>query len=265
MEGIEVKASNTADRLKWIMDERHIKQIDILNACIPFCKKYGVKMNKSDISQYISGKTEPSQNKLFILGSALNVNETWLMGFDVPMERNNYEDPSVSKFDSELNDAIAIIESQGFSVSYSDDKYGDIIVVKNKNREVIFSNYDWELVNRYEATYKKHNFVNAVLLLGLDRDSEGFSKLDSIPKPGTADYAFSDIDNRLADIVHIFQELNETGQDKAYSYISDLSEQPKYRNAIFSSAPIAAHNDYEADPDEQKKMREDLSTLKRPD
>ena len=137
MEGIEVKASNTADRLKWIMDERHIKQIDILNACIPFCKKYGVKMNKSDISQYISGKTEPSQNKLFILGSALNVNETWLMGFDVPMERNNYEDPSVSKFDSELNDAIAIIESQGFSVSYSDDKYGDIIVVKNKNREAL--------------------------------------------------------------------------------------------------------------------------------
>ena len=45
-------------------------------------------MNKSDISQYVSGKVEPNQNKLFILGQALNVNESWLMGFDVPMDRS---------------------------------------------------------------------------------------------------------------------------------------------------------------------------------
>lgn len=259
-----MKASNTANRLKQIMNERHLKQIDILNACVPFCKKYDVKMNKSDISQYLSGKVEPSQNKLFILGSALNVNETWLMGFDVPMERNNYEDSNISKFDEELNDAINIIESQGFSVSYSDGRYGDTITVKNRSGEVIFSNYDWELVNRYEAIYRKYNFVNAVFLLGLNNDSESFSKFYSIPKPGSANYVFSDIDNRLTDIVYKFQELNETGKDKAYGYISDLSEQPKYQKTASSPAPIAAHNNYETELGELEKMREDLTNLKRP-
>ena len=87
---------NTAIRLKTIMNIRGLRQVDILNLTIPYCKKYDVKMNKSDISQYCSGKTEPNQEKLFILGNALNVNEAWLMGFDVPMERisNKEESPA---------------------------------------------------------------------------------------------------------------------------------------------------------------------------
>ena len=52
---------------------------------LSIAKKYDVKMNKSDISQYCSGKTEPNQEKLFVLSKALNVNEAWLMGFDVPV------------------------------------------------------------------------------------------------------------------------------------------------------------------------------------
>ena len=78
---------STAERLKYIMEERNLKQVDILNLSLPFCTKYDVKMNKSDISQYVSGKVEPSQEKLVVLGMALNVTESWLMGFDVPMKR----------------------------------------------------------------------------------------------------------------------------------------------------------------------------------
>lgn len=92
-----MKESNTANRLKEIMSERNIKQIDILNACLPYCKTYDVKMSKSDISQYVSGKVEPGQDKLFVLGNALNVSETWLMGFNVPKDRNPIPvNPSVS-------------------------------------------------------------------------------------------------------------------------------------------------------------------------
>lgn len=79
---------STASRLQYIMHQRNLRQIDILEACIPYCQRYNIKMNKSDISQYVSGKVEPNQNKLFILGQALNVNESWLMGFDVPMDRS---------------------------------------------------------------------------------------------------------------------------------------------------------------------------------
>lgn len=80
---------STANRLKQIMEERNLRQIDILNLVVPVCAKYNVKMNKSDISQYVSGKNEPSQEKLVVLGIALNVTESWLMGFDVPRERKD--------------------------------------------------------------------------------------------------------------------------------------------------------------------------------
>lgn len=81
--------ANTSERLKQIMEERNLKQVDILNLSLPICAKYNIKMNKSDISQYVSGKVEPSQEKLVVLGLALNVTEAWLMGFDVPMERKD--------------------------------------------------------------------------------------------------------------------------------------------------------------------------------
>ena len=32
---------------------------------------------------------EPSQDKLFILGQVLDVNEAWLMGYDVPMDKGS--------------------------------------------------------------------------------------------------------------------------------------------------------------------------------
>ena len=106
-----MKKSNTANRLKEIMNERGLKQIDILNACLPFCKKYEVKMSKSDISQYVSGKVEPGQDKLFVLGNALNVSESWLMGFDVPRDRvftspaalNPHSEPIILSYYNQLN------------------------------------------------------------------------------------------------------------------------------------------------------------------
>lgn len=81
--------TSTAERLKQIMSDRNLKQIDILNLVLPICAKYNVKMNKSDISQYVSGKIEPSQDKLVVLGMALNVTEAWLMGFDVSPDRKD--------------------------------------------------------------------------------------------------------------------------------------------------------------------------------
>ena len=78
----------TADRLSEIMRERNLKQVYILNFAKPYCEKYKVKLSKSDLSQYVSGKVEPGQTKIFVLAHALNVNEAWLMGADVPSQRD---------------------------------------------------------------------------------------------------------------------------------------------------------------------------------
>ena len=83
-----MKKSTTSNRLKELMRDRKLRQIDILEMTKPYCNKYNVKMNKSDISQYVSGGVEPGQEKLSILGMALNVSEVWLMGYNVPKERD---------------------------------------------------------------------------------------------------------------------------------------------------------------------------------
>lgn len=88
---------SSSERFKTLMNERNLRQVDILNLVLPYCKKYNVKMNKSDISQYVSGKTEPSQEKLVVLGMALNVSESWLMGFNVGRERK--DTPESEDFD----------------------------------------------------------------------------------------------------------------------------------------------------------------------
>lgn len=47
---------------------------------------------KSSLSQYLNGDFEPKQDRIYLMAQALNVSEAWLMGFDVPMERQLKKD-----------------------------------------------------------------------------------------------------------------------------------------------------------------------------
>lgn len=92
-----MKVSSISKRLKHLMSEYGFRQVDILKKTEPYCITYGVKLNKSDLSQYVSGKTEPNQNKFFILSEALNISPSWLMGYDVPMRKKTDVNNSVEK------------------------------------------------------------------------------------------------------------------------------------------------------------------------
>lgn len=84
-----MKQTNTAARLKEIMSLQGLKQVDIVNRCKPIADKYNMQLTKQDLTQYVNGKKEPGQYKLTIMGEALGVSEVWLMGYDVPMQRNS--------------------------------------------------------------------------------------------------------------------------------------------------------------------------------
>lgn len=45
-------------------------------------------ISESLISKYLSNNAIARQKKLTLLADALNVNEVWLLGYDVPMEKN---------------------------------------------------------------------------------------------------------------------------------------------------------------------------------
>lgn len=81
----------TSSRLKQLMKERNLRQVDIVRLCEPYCAQYNLRLSKSDLSQFISGKVTPSQWKISILSHGLDVSEAWLMGFDVPKGRERDE------------------------------------------------------------------------------------------------------------------------------------------------------------------------------
>lgn len=67
-----------SNRLNTAMRIRNIKPIEL-------SEKTGI--DKSKISSYMSGRYKAKQDGVYLLAQALSVNETWLMGLDVPMER----------------------------------------------------------------------------------------------------------------------------------------------------------------------------------
>lgn len=79
--------NTTAARLQQVMSERNLKQVDVISLSKVHQKELGVKLGKSALSQYINGKSTPDQEKLVLLARTLGVSEAWLMGYDVPMTK----------------------------------------------------------------------------------------------------------------------------------------------------------------------------------
>ena len=71
-------------RLNDAMALRELKQIDFVHAA----EKFNIKLGKSHMSQYVSGKTVPRADIAHFLAAYLRVNKDWLMGKDVPMEEH---------------------------------------------------------------------------------------------------------------------------------------------------------------------------------
>lgn len=68
----------TKDRLKEAMQAAGKKQADLVRE---------TGLNRGTISRYLSGEVEPRQDATYKLAASLNVNEMWLWGYSVPMER----------------------------------------------------------------------------------------------------------------------------------------------------------------------------------
>lgn len=69
-------------RLYEVMQDKGLRQVDVVELAKPYCNEHNIQLQKSDISQYLSGKAVPKAQKLKALANALNVDEAWLLGFD---------------------------------------------------------------------------------------------------------------------------------------------------------------------------------------
>ena len=73
-----IKRAELKDRLDEALRLRNIKPVEL-------SEKVGIP--KSMVSYYLSGKTKPKADRVYDIAKFLNVNEAWLMGYDVPRER----------------------------------------------------------------------------------------------------------------------------------------------------------------------------------
>lgn len=76
------RIASTSQRLQQAMEMAHKKQTDLAEM---------TGLNKATISRYVSGRHEPKAEAISSLASALDVAEMWLWGYDVPMERTEFQ------------------------------------------------------------------------------------------------------------------------------------------------------------------------------
>lgn len=155
------------------------------------------EISESLLSKYLSGNAIARQKKLSALADVLDVNEVWLMGYDVPMQKEFKTEsnafptadipikiPVLGKISAGLPIlAVENIESEEFAPSsYIKPDYeyfylkvqgdsmnlkfndGDIVLVQKQNT-LENEEIGVVLVNGFDATVKKYKYENNFVIL----------------------------------------------------------------------------------------------------
>ena len=114
-----------SERLKAAMNKQNVKQIDLVRAA----QSQGIKLGKSHISQYVSGKTVPRTDILLFLAKTLQVEEEWLIGVS-DMESDTAISASKNRDLLDKNDASNNIQTTSVEIISRD--------ISNKVETTIF-------------------------------------------------------------------------------------------------------------------------------
>lgn len=216
MDGLVDTFSN---RLKTAMRIRNIKATELST-------KTGIA--KSSLSEYINGKYEAKQDGVYLLAKALNINESWLMGLDVPMERETLQELKSSISLKELfKDKVPLLGTvkAGYdylanenivdyiAINFNKEDYeyyalkiigdsmetimsdGDYVVVQKQN-EFNSGDYCVVLINGEEATVKRvFKLETGIKLVALN------------PLYKDANYTFEDIEKIPVQVIGIIKQL----------------------------------------------------------
>ena len=177
-----MERSSTSARLRQLMSETGLRQVDILEKSKPFQKQLGVKMGRSALSQYVTGKSKPDDKKLYLLSKTLNVSEAWLMGYDVEKKRvPDNERNSISNEQPEILPIYNKLEEQRQEkvLSYAKDQLeeqenSNIISIFNKPQddENYITDYVEGLVAAGHGTFQEDNLHMEVRLRANDVPNE---------------------------------------------------------------------------------------------
>ena len=100
------------DRLKKALSIRDMRPVDLSEK---------TDIPKSAISQYMSGYTKPKSDRLYLIASALNISEAWLLGYNVPMEKEELSEDD-AKLDLMISEDKELKEVLNVYYQLSDKK-----------------------------------------------------------------------------------------------------------------------------------------------
>ena len=124
-------------RLKAAMKKQNLKQIDLVRAA----QSQGIKLGKSHISQYVSGKTVPRTDILLFLAKTLQVEEEWLIGVS-DMESDTEVSTTKNRTRLDTNKTILEnsnqenLESLTMSIKRQKSSISETKIINNTNHNI---------------------------------------------------------------------------------------------------------------------------------
>lgn len=83
-----MKITDSKHRIQELLDRLGISQSEFCNIC---------GLNKSALSNYLNGDRVPRQDKLVMIADAFNISPSWLMGYDVPIDVQNFDSDDLTQ------------------------------------------------------------------------------------------------------------------------------------------------------------------------
>lgn len=157
-----------ANRIKQGLSIRNMKQADLVEK---------TKIGKSSISTYISGAYEPKQRNIYKIAKALNVNEAWLMGYDVPMERESSNNTNLNDKATILLNSFNKLNDEGKDEAIKRvDELTELSKYKKEDTKIVkLPNKDDEYAKTLEARRRAEQYFkeNPHLMPIASHDKEG--------------------------------------------------------------------------------------------
>lgn len=142
-----------AHRLKYAIKIRDVRPVDI-------SKVTGI--SKTNLSCYMSGKYEAKQDGVEILAKVLDVNPVWLMGYDVPIDRN-YEKDKIIEINVINLHTNEIIEKIPFvyrtDISEDDPKNFFAIQASDNSMAPLLDIGDIAIIKKYKEFLNKKTYL----------------------------------------------------------------------------------------------------------
>ena len=142
-----------AHRLKYAIKIRDVRPVDI-------SKVTGI--SKTNLSCYMSGKYEAKQDGVEILAKVLDVNPVWLMGYDVPIDRN-YEKDKIIEINVINLHTNEIIEKIPFvyrtNIAEDDPKNFFAIQASDNSMAPLLDVGDIAIIKKYKEFLNKKTYL----------------------------------------------------------------------------------------------------------